>query len=629
MPEEAKREGMKRRVTIRTAFLICVMTLLTFCDLSFDLDLPDPTLNITAQTIYLSDTEISIQFSFTAEEEKHLCRYTLAKNNGSGYTVVEEGEEELVAGQVYERTYTSLDGEGQYRFSFSVLIERDGVYETPPFLQDSIIFWVDPTPPSGSVSISVPGGSYNSARDVVLDHPELDTIDGSPAQIFYTTDENEPNSASTLYVPGEPVTITADCTLKAVAIDLADRPSGISSETYTIDSVPPIAPNIPTTTEGPYINEYEQLAGFDVNVELGTSGAGAEDELELLLGGYSFPSPLIHVLTAEDIAVGSCTFTVDPNQLGSDGTKQIKARVTDLAGNVGADSGALILTLDTMDPILPTTDKSSGIFNYEFDVTIDHPEWPTSASGSPVKLFYTLDGTNPDSSSIEYNGSPISLSDGTTQIRVIATDDAGNVSGELTENYVIDTIAPVDPFMDHSSSDYSSPFDLVITHPEIQAPTGTEVHYTLDESTPNRYSNLYEAPIRISGNTEVKAIAIDQADNESSIISGTYTFLRAGSIAPSSCPIDSSYHFFNIDGFFGIFFDGDGDYIADSLEVYLSQDSAQVECVIVDVASTTTNLYIQIWGQHLIDEYMVPGMATITVINTDNGDSDSAPFALE
>ena len=623
MSEEAKREGMKRRVVIRIALLILVLSFFTFCDLNFDLDLPDPTLDITADIVYPSDTDISIQFSFTAEEKKHLCRYTLAKNNGTGYTVVEEGEEELVAGQVYERDY-SPEGEGQYRFSFSVLVERNGSYETPPFLQDSIIFWVDSTPPSGLVSISVPGGSYNSAQDVVLNHPELDTIEGSPAQIFYTTDGNYPDSASTLYVPGEPVTVTADCTLKAVAIDLADRRSDPNSATYIIDSTPPIAPNTPTTAEGPYISKDEQLAGFDVIVGLGSSGANTGDELELLLGGSSFPSPVIDVLATEDIASDSYTFTVGAGQLGSDGTKQLTARVTDLAGNEGATSGALTLILDTMEPDPPSASPDSGTYSIN-EVTLSHLDWPTSISGNPVKLYYTLDETSPDASSTEYTGTSINLSDGSRVIKAVAIDEAGNASSVLIENYVIDTVAPANPSMDHSSGDYNSPFDLVITYSEIPTPSGTEVqvYYTIGSfdsppADPDLGSTSYTASISIDRNTIVKAIAIDEAGNASTVVSRTFTFLRIDSVNPSACskstPINNSI-------LYGFFFD----YTA--VDVFISDETTQKTCYPYLAVSSVNELHIQILGSDLTT--LAAGPGTLTVVNQNNGDSVSTPITID
>ena len=46
------------------------------------------------------------------------------------------------------------------------------------------------------------------------------------------------------------------------------------------------------------------------------------------------------------------------------------------------------------------------------------------------------------------------------------------------------------------------------TQVSMTGPTGSEIHYTLDGSTPTAESTLYEGPITLSETTVVKAIAI-------------------------------------------------------------------------------------------------------------------------
>ena len=147
---------------------------------------------------------------------------------------------------------------------------------------------------------------------------------------------------------------------------------------FNIDNVAPTGTDAPTAADGPVIHVNEEAAGFDVVVGLGTSGAVAGDTLELLLGGSSFPSALTRVLTGTDITNTTYTFTVVSGQLGADGAKVITAQVTDAAGNVGAASTALNLTLDT---VLPTnlfthaTDASSGDNNPTIAGTVTNPHF--------------------------------------------------------------------------------------------------------------------------------------------------------------------------------------------------------------------------------------------------------------
>jgi len=503
---------MKRKLVLGIAIAIAVLLFMTFCDLSFDLSAPDFSLDVSAQTVYNSPNNVLIQFSFTGEEDTHLCHYTIAKNGGTTFSVIEEGEEVLLSGQIYDRTYDiSTYGDGHYRFSFAVLLARNGDYESPSFLQESLDFWVDPSGPSGLVTISPDGGSYNSVQQVVLDHPEIDAIDGSPARIFYTTDGSEPTTSSEQYEPGNPVVVSTNTTLRAIAIDMADRSSGISSETYEIDIQAPIQPG--------------------ASLASGTYGAN----------------------------------TVD----------------------------------------------------------LSHPEYP-DPDGTPVSLYYTLNGPTPDASSNEYTGTAITLPEGSVQLRAVAIDAVGNTSTELVRGYFIDTVAPGTPSLDYPTDDYSTPFDLSITHPEIPTPSGTDVQifYTIGSidsppADPDAGSSLYVASIPIDRNRIVKAVAIDAVGNASSVVSREYTFLRIDSVVPTSFSKAASITAADIGGFF---FD------ESALNVFIS-DGVTQDQVFLDVGvSSTSNLHIIVLDSDIAAMNTGPG--TLSVVNASNGDSVSIPITI-
>jgi hypothetical protein len=631
---------MKRKLAFGIVLAVAVLVFLPFCNLTFDLSAPPSSLNLTnALVVYDYSTDVQIQFSFTGEEDKHLCQYSVEKDGGTSFFLVDEGKVELLSGQVYKHTDISSYSyeNGHYRFSISVLLERNGSYDSPPFLQDSVEFWIDPTGPSNELTFSVDEGSYKTAQQIELYHPELDTFDGVPASIFYTTNGSDPTSSSTLYVPGEAITIATDSTLKAVAIDLVGRTSEIVSASYIIDSIPPVAPDQPTSVAGPFINEDEKAAGFDVQVNLGTSGAQVGDELELLLNGSSFPTPLIRVLSDADLSAG-CTFNIDSGQLGSDGDKYLTARVTDKAGNPGSTSSALTLTLDTTNPDPPSANPDSGTYS-NIEVTLSHSEWPTYFDGTPVRLYYTVDGTTPDASSTEYESSPIGFPEGPTDLKSIAIDEAGNVSGVMIASYMIDTIAPVEPTTNPSwnapRGESSSEFSLYFEHNEIpqtsSSATAVRIFYSMDPINPPDPYILFDEsdPPSISANTNVKVVAIDETGNRSDVITYPYTFIKIDDIDPPACPLNLSMSFFDLSGFFSIFFES-GLYVKDSAEIYIYQGSAMpVKCVIVNISSTERHLIVGIDGEQLLGNGMVPGAATITVINPLNSDSDSRSFLLE
>lgn len=66
---------------------------------------------------------------------------------------------------------------------------------------------------------------------------------------------------------------------------------------------------------------------------------------------------------------------------------------------------------------------------------------------------------------------------------------------------------------------YESPFNLSITSDNT-----TTIYYSLDSSSPTEVSNKYENPIEITKTTVVKAIAIDEDGNCSSVATSTYIF---------------------------------------------------------------------------------------------------------
>lgn len=104
------------------------------------------------------------------------------------------------------------------------------------------------------------------------------------------------------------------------------------------------------------INSTEKAAGISVVVNLAGANAVEGDTLEILIGGTSFASSVKQVLTAADITASNATINIPGNAgWGTDGSKTLTARITDVAGNIGAAAGSLSVTLDTSAPAAPTS----------------------------------------------------------------------------------------------------------------------------------------------------------------------------------------------------------------------------------------------------------------------------------
>ncbi len=78
------------------------------------------------------------------------------------------------------------------------------------------------------------------------------------------------------------------------------------------------------------------------------------------------------------------------------------------------------------------------------------------------------------------------------------------------------------PRLSHTGLYASDPFTLSIT---CDTP-GAKIYYTLDGSKPTSSSHLYTGPIKITGNTPVRAVAVAQGMLESDVSTATYLFER-------------------------------------------------------------------------------------------------------
>jgi Bacterial Ig-like domain/Chitobiase/beta-hexosaminidase C-terminal domain len=92
---------------------------------------------------------------------------------------------------------------------------------------------IDTTPPT--VTASPVGGTYNTAKSVILTASETSTI-------YYTTDGSTPTTSSTVYTG--PITISSSKTLKFFGVDTAGNAETVQTQTYVIDTTPPTVTSI-------------------------------------------------------------------------------------------------------------------------------------------------------------------------------------------------------------------------------------------------------------------------------------------------------------------------------------------------------------------------------------------------
>ncbi len=125
-----------------------------------------------------------------------------------------------------------------------------------------------------------------------------------------------------------------------------------------------------------------------------------------------------------------------------------------------------------------------------------------TASGSG-KIYYTLDGTNPDTESTQYT-TPILMENGDYIIKACYVSENGIYSNIVTKEYHIEIDELQIPEISVISGEYNFPINI-----EILDDT-ENVYYTTDGSTPTAESTLYTGPIPMPvGKSTFKFIRIE------------------------------------------------------------------------------------------------------------------------
>jgi len=175
--------------------------------------------------------------------------------------------------------------------------------------------------------------------------------------------------------------------------------------------------------------------------------------------------------------------------------------------------------VDTVAAAAPTASPAAGTYNDEQSVIL-------SSSTAGTTLYYTLDGSTPtatvSATVFEYNG-PIIVSK-TTTIKAIAVKDGLDNSEVAVFEYIIkaepEAEAVAMPKADKVSGTYGSTQTVTLSCDT----EGAAIYYTLDGSTPNTGSELYNGtPLTIAATTTLKVIAVKDGMQVSEINIYVYT----------------------------------------------------------------------------------------------------------
>ena len=161
-------------------------------------------------------------------------------------------------------------------------------------------------------------------------------------------------------------------------------------------------------------------------------------------------------------------------------------------------------------PLLPRSVlEPGGFFEGQRTVAITHPV-------AGAILYYTTDGSVPTAASQRYTG-PITLS-ATATISVLAVKPGWRNSEVVSETYTrMETVAT--PVADPTGRIFVEPIRVSLT----VATPGAVIRYTLDGTTPDSTSPLYDGPLDIAATTTLKARAFKPDWVASAVLTEIYT----------------------------------------------------------------------------------------------------------
>ena len=183
--------------------------------------------------------------------------------------------------------------------------------------------------------------------------------------------------------------------------------------------------------------------------------------------------------------------------------------IKELAKNPPSDEIAELISEYIMLP--PDFNYDSG--DYDTDLLIQ------LTTNGDYQIFYTLNGKNPVTSGKLYN-KPIELKEGTTTIKAVTQNDAGEYSDIATAEYTIKHKELSMPVVSPTDGVYSE--IVMIT---IDVPDGCKAFYTWDGTDPVSNGIQYIDPFPIiEGSSVLSVVIVDENGNASPIYRGNYIY---------------------------------------------------------------------------------------------------------
>jgi N-acetylneuraminic acid mutarotase len=157
----------------------------------------------------------------------------------------------------------------------------------------------------------------------------------------------------------------------------------------------------------------------------------------------------------------------------------------------------------------PMFSLTAGTYNSAQTLTV-------SDQSADATIYYTTDGTTPNSSSAVYSAQiPVSTSE-TVEAVAVATGDA--VSPIASATYAINLPSAATPTFSVQGGTYTAAQTVTIS----DTTQGATIHYTSNGTTPTASSTVYSSAITVSSTEMLQAIATASGYSNSAVASATY-----------------------------------------------------------------------------------------------------------
>jgi hypothetical protein len=347
----------------------------------------------------------------------------------------------------------------------------------PPFSATALDYISPGAQAAAMPTFSPAAGTYTTTQQVTIG----DTTPGTT--IYYTTNGTTPTTSSTVF-GSSPITVSANETLEAIAVETGYTTSPATTAAYII------APVLPTPTFSPAAGTYATTQ----SVTISESATGTT--VYYTTNGTT-PTTSSSVYSGGTISVST--------------TETLNA-IAVKAGFTNSVTGTVLYTIAPALPA-PTFSPTPGTFTAAQSVTM-------SEATSGALIYYTTDGTTPTASSAKYGGAIWVAANET--FKAIAIKSGNTNSAVVTGAY---TIAPVlgTPTFSPTAGTYSGA--QMVSFSDVNS--GCTFYYTTNGTTPTTSSTKYTGAITVSANETLEVIAVETNYTNSTVGTATYTINSA------------------------------------------------------------------------------------------------------